>query len=488
MICVSVTPESRRLAKADLVNASRRGDLIELCLDRLLKSPDVGEMLEGIDHPIIVSCRRKQDGGNWAGTEDERRALLRQAILAGPAWIELDHETAKFVPRFGKTKRIVSFTKLDAPFGNVDALFDQGVAAGADVVKFTCATPTLEGAWSLLSAVSRKRSLPTVGLGIGRSSTLLAILGQRFGAPWTYAALEPGMELFEGQVTRDELEEVYDVPDIGPETRFFGVVGLGAEERVAIAALNRGLAAVGKSTRCLPLHPTRFDKFPSILEQLRIRAVIANPEAGPALHALAGEYDDVAFASGCADVLIRRENGWQGGNLVGRAVSKTVERRLAEATPDTPTLERRQVLLVGSGGLAMAVGAALVRSRPNLSITAPDDAGARALADRFQARHVPYATVYNTLCDVLVLAEPNLVVGTRRNELNPSILREGMTVADVSRIPQETGFAREAQMRGCRVVDPQAVYRALLERQFQSLSGGKPFPADLELLPAATRT
>ena len=89
MICISVAPQSRTLAKVDLLNASRQGDMVELCLDHLIKDPDVGDLLCGIDKPVIVSCRRLADGGAYEGEEEHRVALLRQAIVAGPAYVEL---------------------------------------------------------------------------------------------------------------------------------------------------------------------------------------------------------------------------------------------------------------------------------------------------------------------------------------------------------------------------------------------------------------
>ena len=35
MICISVTPESRQLAKVDIYNAANQCDIVEVCLDRL---------------------------------------------------------------------------------------------------------------------------------------------------------------------------------------------------------------------------------------------------------------------------------------------------------------------------------------------------------------------------------------------------------------------------------------------------------------------
>ena len=45
MICISIAQESRRLALADMLNAARQCDLLEVRLDRFGKAPDLGELL-----------------------------------------------------------------------------------------------------------------------------------------------------------------------------------------------------------------------------------------------------------------------------------------------------------------------------------------------------------------------------------------------------------------------------------------------------------
>ncbi len=174
MLCISVAPVSRKLAKADLVNAAHQGDLIELCLDHFLKEPDVGDILQGIPKPILVACRRTQDGGKFEGTDEERMLLLRQAIVAGPEYIELDLDVAAKVPRFGKTKRLISVTSLGGPPNDLEAIFDEAAAVKADAIKFAWPTPTFEAAWPLIKLLSQKKSLPVVGLGIGRDASLAA--------------------------------------------------------------------------------------------------------------------------------------------------------------------------------------------------------------------------------------------------------------------------------------------------------------------------
>ena len=66
--------------------------------------------------------------------------------MAGPEWVELELDIATRIPRFGKTKRLVSITAMDRPLGQLEELYDKAVAAKADDVKITTPTLTLESA------------------------------------------------------------------------------------------------------------------------------------------------------------------------------------------------------------------------------------------------------------------------------------------------------------------------------------------------------
>src|SRR5262245_33103381 len=69
MICISIANESRRFALADMLTAAHHGDLLEVRLDRFEKAPDLGELLAARRKPVILSCRRPCDGGDWQGSE-----------------------------------------------------------------------------------------------------------------------------------------------------------------------------------------------------------------------------------------------------------------------------------------------------------------------------------------------------------------------------------------------------------------------------------
>src|SRR5436190_23771395 len=113
MICISIAQESRRFALVDMLNASRQCDLLEVRLDRFGKAPDFGELLTAKPKPVIMSCRRPQDGGHWEGSEEERLTLLRQCIISKADYVEIEVDVADQIRKFPPAKRVISYTNLE---------------------------------------------------------------------------------------------------------------------------------------------------------------------------------------------------------------------------------------------------------------------------------------------------------------------------------------------------------------------------------------
>jgi len=468
MICISLTPTSRKLAPADLLNASRKADMIELCLDHFIKTPEVAELLKLTEMPIIVSCRRKKDGGNWSGTEDERLALLRNTIVAGPEYVELDLDIADKIPRFGNTKRVISHTSLNRPLSNVDEIFEQCWKAKADVVKFTWPTEDLDAAWPLLAAVTQARELPVVGQGIGQSGLTFSLLGQKYGSPWIYAALEKGMEAFEAQPTVWTLVEQYGLTDITKKTRFLGVVGMGATENTTVRVLNAAFRELEKPIRCLPLQPGRTDRLQKMLGTMKINALLVDPLYDGDVSEMCTPGDDVAQLSGYHDLIMEgKAGGWRGRATLFEALHNAA----AAAKGSENWMEGRATTVFGTSPLAMAAVHYLQKKNAAVSISGPSDNPAMAASKKASTRHIPWAAVHATATDAIVLASPNIKCGTGRGELNPSVIREKMTVIDLTQYPGESPFATEARSRGAVYVSPATVFAEQLRLQFKTLTG-----------------
>ncbi len=80
----------------DVVNAMNIADLIELRLDLFPSFPDVKKLV-GIGKPIIVTIRRKEEGGNYEGDESKRLEMLeRYSYYANYVDLECDLSDEQF--------------------------------------------------------------------------------------------------------------------------------------------------------------------------------------------------------------------------------------------------------------------------------------------------------------------------------------------------------------------------------------------------------
>src|SRR3954454_13072051 len=112
-ICAVIGRTRRKRMQIEIPEAAKQGaPLVELRLDFLAKAPDFKRLLDKRPCPMIATFRRPEDGGRWNGTEEQRQMIMRQAVVAGFDYIDLEEDIADRIPRFGKVKRIVSYHNL----------------------------------------------------------------------------------------------------------------------------------------------------------------------------------------------------------------------------------------------------------------------------------------------------------------------------------------------------------------------------------------
>src|SRR5437660_10344040 len=135
-ICAVIGRTRHKMMHIEVQQAAKQGaQLIELRLDFLAKAPDFKRLLDGRPCPLIATFRRPADGGRWGGTERERQTLLRQAIVAGFDYVDLETDIADKIPRFGTVKRIISYHNLREIPEDLEGTYLQMCEQDADIVK-----------------------------------------------------------------------------------------------------------------------------------------------------------------------------------------------------------------------------------------------------------------------------------------------------------------------------------------------------------------
>src|SRR5580765_7977738 len=125
-VCAVIGRTRHKMMQAEIQEAVKQGaQLIELRLDYLAKPPDFKRLLDNRPCPMVATLRRPADGGRYAGTEEQRFMLIRQAIVAGFDFVDLELDIIDKIPRFGKVQRIVSYHNVREVPANLEELHAQ---------------------------------------------------------------------------------------------------------------------------------------------------------------------------------------------------------------------------------------------------------------------------------------------------------------------------------------------------------------------------
>ncbi|MCS7046371.1 MAG: type I 3-dehydroquinate dehydratase [Gemmataceae bacterium] len=479
MICISINQESRRFALVDMLNAARFADLLEVRLDRFGKAPDLGELLSNKPKPVIMSCRRPQDGGYWDGSETERLAILRQCIISKADYVEIELDVADEIRRFPPSQRVISYTNLQETPSDILEIYEEAKTKSPDVIKLVTLTRTPEEAWPLVQIVA-KATVPTVIVGLGKPGIMLTVLGQRIGAPWVYAALERGMEAYPGQPTIDDLANIYRLHDIQKSTRFVGVTGFGERETITVAALNAVFAQMQSPYRCLPMSIGDLKVFRKVIDAVKLGALVVDADHQHEIMQIGAEPHGAAKTSSAADVLIQKGGTWHAFHTAAQTWIEALKGALAAKFPGDNPLKDRMVVIVGLNASARILATEVLRHGGSAILASVNKGAGMQLAQQLGCRFILFDAIYSTMHDVLVVCTEERSMEPRKADeprkpgsagIHAGYLKAGMTVMDLTASARKSELLREAELRGCLTVAPRDLLMNQLEQQVKLLTG-----------------
>jgi len=454
-------------------NAAPQCELLEIRLDRFGKAPEIGELLAAKPKPVIMSCRRPQDGGAWDGSEQERLAILRQCIISKADYVEIDLDVADDIRPFPPAQRVISYTNLQETPEDVADIYAEMRTKKPDVIKLTTLARTPEEAWPLVQILA-KPAVPIVVVGLGKPGIMLSILGKKIGAPWTYAALERGMEAWSGQPTVSDLRDIYHYHAFEKGTRLVGVTGFGEREVAATAALNAVFAHLKLPARCLPLGVGSVRLFRKIAEAVKLAGLVVDEGHQSLLMGMVEEPQPAAEQAGAADVILYKGDKWHGHYTSHAAAVAALASVLTGKPGGDDPIKGRMVLVVGLNATARGVAAELIKRGASVILASHQKKAGQELAQALGCRAVLFEALYSTMHEVLVVCDEEKEEAKGKPGaagLHPGYLKAAMTVLDLTAALRKSPLLREAEVRGCKVVTPRDLLLGRLEMQARLFTG-----------------
>jgi 3-dehydroquinate dehydratase/shikimate dehydrogenase len=477
-ICVVIGRTRHKMMQAEIQEAAKRGvQFIELRLDFLARAPEFKRLLDGRPCPVIATVRRPADGGRYVGGEDERLTLLRQAIVAGFDWVDLETDIIDRVRRFKDTKRIVSYHNLREMPADLEQIYETMCKQDADLVKVAvCANAPADNLRVL--DLLRNAPKPTVAFCTGEIGLPSRILGPWLGSPFAYAAFTRERSLAPGMPSLDELRSIYFFEQIGPQTSIWGVVGDPLAHSLSPLIHNKAFRQVGIDAVYLPFRVARseFPDFLKAFDRLPVRGYSVTIPHKEMAATVAAQRDEAVTRIQAANTLVRGPQGWAAYNTDAQAAHDSLVANLQANADGTPmTLRERNVLLLGAGGVARAIAHMLAGQVAALTISNRSPDKAQQLADAVGAKTVDWEARHSVEADLVInCTSVGMQPNTDESPLHHSFLKPGLIVMDTVYSPETTLLVKEARARACHVITGVDMFVRQAALQFQLFTGKEP--------------
>lgn len=480
MICVSIGRGRHRALIAEHKHLAEQGaKLVELRLDYVQSMVNLNRLLPERPCPVVITCRRERDGGKWLRSEEQRQLLLRQAIVAGIEYVDLEEDVAAKIPRFGKTKRIVSYHDFQETPEDLAGLHARLAALDADVVKIATMVNHPHDNLRLLR-LCRDSKVPTVAIGMGEAGTPSRVLCKRFGAPFTYASLHADRTIAPGQLTFQQMKELFRYEQINAETEFYGVVADPVAQSLSPLIHNTGFAHLKLNKVYLPFRVTS-DQLPSFIADCPELGVMGLSVTIPHKEEIlrhVTKCDEAAAKIGAVNTVVFKPEGLLGYNTDYRAAMACID-QLFGGDENNPKLEGKTMLVLGAGGVSRALVYGLKRRGADVVVASRTDSKATDLAALFGARSVAWEARHTIRPVLIVNGTP---VGMHpvvdESPLDTRHLLHDQTVFDTVYNPEQTLLIKQARETGCQTITGIDMFVGQAALQFR-LFTGQAAPLDL---------
>jgi 3-dehydroquinate dehydratase/shikimate dehydrogenase len=465
------------MLQIEIQEAAKRGaQMIELRLDFLAKAPDFKRMLAAKPCEMVATVRRPVDGGRWPGSEDERLLLLRQAIVGGFDWIDLETDVAEKIRRYKDVKRIVSYHNLREVPADLEDIHARMCEQDADVVKIAVTAHSILDNLRVLKLI-KKAKKPTVAFCMGDLGWPSRILGAREGAPFTYAAFNRERGIAPGILSYEDLKKIYHYAQINKSTRVFGVVGDPIGHSLSPLLHNTAFRAEGVDAVYVPFRVQRgqFEEFVEAYRSVPVDGFSVTIPHKETAAEIASERDDAVQLTRAANTLLCKSGSLSAHNTDYQAARDSLLANLAPG-PDgiPPTLAGRVVLIVGAGGVAHAIAHALHREGAVISITNRSAERAQKLAEQVGCRAVEWAARHTVVSEMLInCTSVGMTPNIDESPIHPSFLKPGLIVMDCVYTPENTILIKEARSRKCHVITGLDLFVRQAAVQFELFTGRK---------------
>ncbi len=322
---------------------------------------------------------------------------------------------------------------------------------------------------------------PVLAICMGSHGLASRVLAKKFGAFGTFSALAAGLETAVGQLTLAEMRRRYRWDAVDSQTVVYGLIGEPIAHSLSPIVHNAGFDAAQINAVYLPFEVSPgYEPFKAFMVEalarpwLDLRGLsVTIPHKENALRFIresGGDIDESSSRIGAINTICIQPNG----RLVGRNTddAAALDCICKVFGRDAKDLKGLRTSVLGAGGVARAVVAALAAHGAEVTIFNRTGDKAAALAAEFGCRHRPWDEREKAAADLLVnCTSVGLWPAVGESPMPATALNPPMAIFETVYRPVQTRLLQDARQRGCLTMDGLSMFLHQAQAQFKLWTG-----------------
>ena len=483
-ICVAITGSTADEMLDKAATVLKETTFLEFRLDYLTKPaaalPRFKQFLaENGACTAIGTCRCKENGGRFSGSNTEAAEILLRAAEAGFQLVDIELESAEKLPKTTLEKLratgvavIVSYHDFHAT-KDLDGILARITPFAPEFIKIVSTARSLADNITMmrfLEKVEDSHNSSVIGICMGEAGVISRVLGLRAGSAFTFASATQGEETGSGQIAARTLLETYRVDQVDAATKVYGVAGNPIGSSLSPLMMNTAFRRETVNAVYLALQTNKVEDLFKLVREIPIQGVSITMPLKQDIIPLLERTDPLSAKIGAVNTIFRAQDGkFYGFNTDVAGIIAPLERRMP--------LAGAKVLVLGAGGAGRAAVFGLRDKGAEVWILNRTPETATKLARQAGAHTIKREAVAKAGFDIVINATP---VGMAGNKSAPLLHAEDLTcklVFDLVYNPLETPLLRMARQKGISVITGVEMFVQQGARQFEIWTG-KPAPEE----------
>lgn len=421
-----------------------------------------------VNKPVILTFRRKEDGGYLDITERKRLAVLTQVIQGQFSYIDIETNVRKPSLEENAKKRgikIIRSMHFKESFPDNLSIKASIIASKGDIPKIAVTINSIKDLTKLFKLGNQMSHIKQkILVGMGKYGLPSRILYKKLGSYMTFCAVEDKNNV--GLQSPKLMAELYKAQEVNSDTKIFGVIGNPVEHSLSPIIHNWGFHKLGYNAIYVPFNVDDVRSFFTYAETIGIQGFsVTVPHKIAVIPYLAHIPREVKQLGAC-NTVIREYSYWKGYNTDYYGFLSLISTNLSNGYI-------RSALVIGAGGVARAVVWSLRNKGISVTILnrTIDKARKLALETGSSYNSVENAKDYSNTAQLVVQAssagmdEPNV-------DAAPSLKFYGKEiVCDMVYRPHETAFLKRAKNAGCNIIYGKDMLLSQGKVQFKLFTG-----------------